>query len=93
MKCTVYRSSLKDFTYVYLAEGKSFDDLPGSLQKVFGEPGLVMDLKLTHERTLAYEDIGLVMKNLAENGYHLQMPPQDDPTGLLELPEKKETLL
>jgi uncharacterized protein YcgL (UPF0745 family) len=52
-----------------------------------------MDLELTPQRTLAYEDIGLVMKNLAENGYHLQMPPQDDPTGLLELPEKKETLL
>jgi uncharacterized protein YcgL (UPF0745 family) len=34
-----------------------------------------------------------VMQNLAEQGYHLQMPPTDDPTGLLDLPKKKETLL
>lgn len=93
MKCAVFRSSLKDFTYIYLAEGTTFDDLPAPLQKTFGEPELVMDLELAPDRKLAYEDIGQVMKNLAETGYHLQMPPQDDPTGLLELPEKKETLL
>jgi len=93
VKCTVFRSSLKDFTYIYLAEGKSFNDLPDSLQEAFGEPDFVMDLELTAERKLAYEDTDQVMKNLAETGYHLQMPPQDDPTGLLELPEKKETLL
>jgi len=33
------------------------------------------------------------MQNLAEKGYHLQMPPQEDATGLLQLPDKKETLL
>jgi len=93
MKCTVFRSSLKAFTYIYLAEDSKIDDLPPSLTEIFGEPDFVMDLDLTPERKLAYADIDLVMKNLADEGYHLQMPPQDDPTGLLELPEKKETLL
>lgn len=93
MKCTVYRSSLKDFTYVYLAEGKFFDDLPVSLQKAFGEPVFVMTLDLTPGRKLAYEDAGLVRRSLAEQGYHLQLPPTDDPTGLLELPEKEEPLI
>ena len=93
MKCTVFRSSRKDFTYIYLLEGQVLEDLPVALSKVFGEPEFVMDLELTANRKLAYEDINEVMKNLADQGYHLQMPPQEDTTGLLELPEKKETLL
>ena len=93
MKCSIYRSSLKDFTYIYLSEESEFDDLPVALKKVFGEPVFVMDLELTPARKLAYEDVNQVLHNLAEQGYHLQMPPQEDATGLLDLPAKKETLL
>jgi len=52
-----------------------------------------MDLELAPDRKLAYEDIDLVRRNLVEQGYHLQLPPTDDPTGLLELTKKKEILL
>jgi len=90
MKCTVFRSSLKDFTYIYLLAGHDFDDLPDTLREVFGEPKIVMDLVLTPERKLAYSDIKQVMKNLSEQGYHLQMPPREDATGLLDLPDKPE---
>ena len=93
MKCSVVRSSMKDFTYIYLLDGQDFEDLPVSLKKVFGEPEFVMNLKLSPARKLAYEDVHEVMNNLSEKGYHLQMPPQEDTTGLLQLPEKKETLL
>ena len=93
MHCSVFRSSLKDFTYLYLIEGHEFDDLPESLRKVFGEPRLVMDLELNSERKLAYEDVKQVMANLAEHGYHLQLPPTEDSTGWLDLPETEETLL
>ena len=88
MKCSVVRSCLKDFTYIYLLAGQDYDDLPASLRKVFGEPEFVMNLELTAERKLAYEDINQVMQSLSEKGYHLQMPPQEDATGLLELPDK-----
>ena len=93
MKCTVIGSSLKDFTYIYLSEETQFEDLPNSLQQVFGEPEFVMTLVLTPDRKLAYEDAEKVIQNLQEKGFHLQMPPTDDPTGLLDLPDKKETLL
>ena len=83
MKCSVVRSSLKDFTYIYLLAGHDYDDLPASLRKVFGEPEFVMNLELSAERKLAYEDVNRVMQNLSEKGYHLQMPPQEDATGLL----------
>ena len=85
MKCSVVRSSLKDFTYIYLGADHKFDDLPVSLKKVFGEPEFVIDLELTPDRKLAYEDVNKVIQNLAEQGYHLQMPPQEDATGLLDL--------
>lgn len=93
MKSTVLRSSKKDFTYIYLLAGHDFDDLPIALKKIFGEPEFVMNLELTPDRKLAYEDIIQVMQNLTEHGYHLQMPPQEDATGLLQLPDKNEKLL
>lgn len=93
MKCSVLRSSKKDYTYVYLLEGHDFDDLPIALRNVFGEPEFVMDLELSPARKLAYEDVSEVMQNLDKQGYHLQMPPQQDASGLLQLPEKRETLL
>jgi len=90
MKCSVVRSSLKDFTYIYLLAGQDFEDLPDTLKNIFGEPEFVMDLVLTRERKLAYEDVSQVMQNLSELGYHLQMPPQEDTTGLLQLAESSE---
>lgn len=87
MKCTVFRSSLKDFTYIYLLAGQDFDDLPDSLRDVFGQPEVVMDLELSPDRKLAYSDVKQVMENLSEQGYHLQLPPKEDATGLLDLPD------
>ena len=92
MKCSVLRSSLKDFTYIYLRSGHDFDDLPDELKQAFGKPEFVMNLELNPERKLAQEDIGQVLKNLSEQGYHLQLPPQEDTTGLLQLPGKAKNL-
>ena len=90
MKCSVWKSARKEFTYIYLASGQVFEDLPAGLREAFGEPEFVMQLELAPDRSLAYEDAAQVRSNLAEQGYHLQLPPTDDPTGLLELTEKKE---
>jgi len=90
MKCSVIRSSLKDYTYIYLRDGFEFDDLPDALQQVFGTPQTVMNLDLTPDRKLAYEDVGQVMHSLLEQGYHLQLPPKEDATGWLDLPENRE---
>jgi len=87
VKCSVFRSGLKGFTYIFLADKHKFEDLPAPLREAFGEPEFVMSLELTAERKLALEDVNQVMQNLIEYGYHLQMPPQEDATGLLDLPE------
>ena len=89
MKCSVFRSSLKDFTYIYLLDGHKFEDLPQELKQIFGKPVFVLNLELTPDRKLAYADVRQVMHNLANQGYHLQLPPREDATGLLDLPERR----
>jgi len=93
MKCTVFRSIKKEYTYIYLKDGFAFDELPPTLKTVFGEYETVMTLELTPERKLAYENVKTVLQNLTEQGFHLQMPPTQDATGLLDLPKTKELLL
>ena len=60
--------------YLYLKQKDAFDALPEELMRRFGSPALVMELALHAGRKLAREDIHTVMNNLAERGYHLQMP-------------------
>lgn len=75
MKCSIYRCSKRDEMYLYLAEEKTIDDLPGELIVLVKDLTHVMELELTPKKKLAREDVLLVMKNLEEKGYHLQMPP------------------
>lgn len=62
--------------YLYIHEDKTSDDLPEELIKMVKELTHTIDLELTPERKLAREDVKVVMKNLEEKGYHLQMPPK-----------------
>ena len=77
MDCSVFRSNRKEYTYLYLQPGVAFEDLPAALQAAFGPPEFVIDLELSPERRLASEDVGVVMQNLRDHGYHLQLPPGD----------------
>jgi uncharacterized protein YcgL (UPF0745 family) len=83
MNCSVFRSSRKDYTYLYLAEGSRLEDLPHSLIDAFGVPEFVIDLKLSPEQRLASEDVLEVMKNLRQQGFHLQLPPGDQEGDLI----------
>lgn len=73
--CKIYRCSKQDEMYLYVHEDKTIDDLPEELIKIVQELTHVMDLKLSPERKLAREDVLLVMKNINDQGFHLQMPP------------------
>jgi uncharacterized protein len=74
--CKVYRSGKKAETYLYLAEGRAFEELPAELRAAFGEPIFVMQLKLDEGRRLARVDVRLVLERLSELGYFLQLPPE-----------------
>jgi len=75
MNCWIYKSPKKDEMYLYIQKQDDFEQIPEALLKGFGSPVFVMQLELTAERKLAREDTEKVMHNLAEQGFHLQMPP------------------
>lgn len=76
MICGIYRSDKKKETFLYLARGTEFEDLPDELQEVFGEPTLVMNLVLSAKRKLAQVDVEKVIEKLKADGYFLQLPPK-----------------
>jgi uncharacterized protein YcgL (UPF0745 family) len=76
--CSIYRSSRKSEMYLYVLKADALERVPEALLSVFGKPQHAFDLVLTPERTLAREDITLVLEHLNTQGYHLQMPPAED---------------
>lgn len=76
MQAYVYKSQRKQDTYVYLAKRDDFDVLPPTLATTLAPFAFVLEVELTPERRLARVDAALVRANLAEHGFHLQLPPQ-----------------
>ena len=76
INCRVYRCAKQDGMYLYIHEDKTSADLPQDLLKMVKELTYVIDLELTPDRKLAREDVQVVMRNLQEKGYHLQMPSE-----------------
>ena len=50
---SVFRSSKKMDTYIYVRRGQVWDDLPEALRSIFGKPVHSMDLLLTPDKKLA----------------------------------------
>ncbi|ASJ75989.1 YcgL domain-containing protein [Granulosicoccus antarcticus] len=74
MQCYIYRSSIKDGLYVYLADEDGLERLPEPLRKQLGIPELSMTLDLQPDRKLGQENTQLVLENLESQGFHVQMP-------------------
>ncbi|HJL62255.1 MAG TPA: YcgL domain-containing protein [Pseudomonadales bacterium] len=73
--CDVYKSASQPEMYLYVAKGDGLSRIPAELLETFGEPELALTFVLSEGRALAKEDAGLVMRNLTEQGFHLQFPP------------------
>ena len=72
----IFRSKKKEGAYLYLARGKKIEDVPQELRTLIEPCVQVMHLNLAKREKLASEDINKVKENLADQGYHLQMPPK-----------------
>ena len=89
MRCHVYRSSLRDGLYVYVAAADATtepDDaallatLPDPVRRQLGAGAeRAMTLELDEGRRLGQEDVREVLANLAERGFHVQMPRDIEP--------------
>lgn len=74
MQCYIYRCSRKPDMYIYLAEEDDFSKVPKEIFNSLGIITFAMKLELNKDKKLAKEDPVQVMKNLEENGFHLQLP-------------------
>ena len=75
MQAYVYKSQRRPDTYVYMAGRDDFSCLPAPLREQLGELALVLEFELGPGRELATEDPDVVRRNLADRGFHLQVPP------------------
>ena len=76
--CSIYKSSKRDEMYLYVRKTDGFARVPEALVDMFGKATLFGTLLLTPEKKLARADIALVLADLEEKGFYLQMPPQPE---------------
>ena len=75
MICFVYRSKRNNEMYLYLPEKDQFGNVPESLLKLVGEVEFSFEFLLNTERKLLRYQAAEVMRNILDNGFFLQMPP------------------
>ncbi len=78
MICAIYKSTIKQETYLFISKKDNFDDVPEALMKMFGTPSLVMLLPINKKEKLGFANIDRVKKELVDKGYYLQLPPSKD---------------
>ena len=77
MKSFIYRCSNKTDMYIYLVEEDNFENVPKEIYNSLGIISFSMELEITPDLKLAKEDSRLVMDNLKEHGFHLQLPSDE----------------
>ena len=75
---SVFRSSAKEDTYLYLRRGYDWDELPQALRDTFGKPVHALDLVLTPDRKLARTTGREVLEAIRDKDYFLQLPEKAD---------------
>lgn len=81
MLCSIYKSSKKEGTYLYIPKRDDFSQVPDTLMQMFGKPVFVMLVSLDKHQ-LAQVNVDNVKASLEEQGFFLQLPPP--PENLLE---------
>lgn len=76
--CSIYRSPKVEGMYLYVDLREDLKRVPEALLKQFGKPQLAMKMALELTRKLAHADIELVLQDIDEKGFYLQMPPQKE---------------
>ncbi|PAV27020.1 hypothetical protein CF392_02460 [Tamilnaduibacter salinus] len=75
---SVYRSTRKADTYVFVRRGQAWDELPEEFRHLFGQPVHAMDLLLKPERQLARVTGRDVLDAIADKDFYLQLPEEHE---------------
>ena len=86
---SVFRSTKKLDTYIYVRRGQDWQELPEGLRSIFGQPAHAMDLLLTPDKKLARTTGEEVLNALEDKGFFLQMPEEQD-TYIVDFKRKVE---
>jgi uncharacterized protein YcgL (UPF0745 family) len=75
---SVFRSSKKGDTYLYVRRNQDWNELPEALRSIFGTPVHAMDLLLDRNKVLARTSGAEVLDALEEKDFYLQLPEEQD---------------
>ncbi len=75
----VYRSKLRQGTYLFVDAQEQFERVPEALARHFGPAVEAMELELTPQRKLANASAVEVLESIESSGFYLQLPPEVDP--------------
>lgn len=78
MLCSIYKSRKRQETYLYVEKRDDFSRVPEALMDTFGVPEHVFTIDITPERKLAGADTAKVLQDLANVGFYLQLPKQEE---------------
>ena len=71
----IFRSPRREGMYLFVDRARGLADVPEPLLARFGEPQPVMTLLLEPGRPLARAEAAEVLRQIAERGFYLQLPP------------------
>jgi uncharacterized protein YcgL (UPF0745 family) len=75
MLCAIYKSFLKNETYLFIKKRDDFSTVPKMLLTQFGKPQLVSLLNLKKDQKMAIACAKKVITEIQVNGFYLQLPP------------------
>ena len=71
----MYKTSSHKNLFLYVSEAEGLSRVPQSLLCRFVDRLLVLNFELKVGNVLAKEDPEVVLRNIDQRGYHLQLPP------------------
>lgn len=75
---SVYKSTKRQQTYLYLANRDDFSPVPKPLMDMFGAPHFVMIIPLSKRKHLAAVDSEKLSQEIHDKGFYLQLPPPEE---------------
>lgn len=78
MLVSVYKSTKKQDTYLYIAKRDDFSSVPKALMESFGPAKFVMVFAAQKRQKLGTVDLHKMVAELKEKGYYLQLPPPSE---------------
>lgn len=71
----VYKSRIRADLYLYVDAEEDLERVPEALLERFGLPVEALCFELTPDRSLARASAGVVLTQIDEAGFYLQLPP------------------